>query len=194
VRRNTLDFLSYDGVGRKIDWRYLVCEASLSEINGYLLSFDSYQRTAPMAHLMSLSATERPEHCIRIFLDFGDMCDAPWGCRSVVADALRRARGLVNLPNLLEPDARTFYVALPGLVSVWRGCQRGRERGLSWTTDRSVAEGFARGKRCIQKNPTLVHAEIPKQHIFAVFTDRNEHEVALDPRRLRKLTLCCGLR
>ncbi len=63
----------------------------------------------------------------------------------------------------------------------------GRARGLHWTTDRTVAEGFAQGKRCIKPNPTLVHAEIPKQHIFAVLVDRQEHEIVLDLPRLRKL-------
>jgi hypothetical protein len=77
--------------------------------------------------------------------------------------------------------------ALPPIVSVWRGCERGRERGLSWTTDRAVAEGFAEGKRYANKSPTLVQAEIPKQHIFVVFIDRSESEIVVDPRRLRKL-------
>jgi hypothetical protein len=58
---------------------------------------------------------------------------------------------------------------------------------MSWTTDRSVAEGFAKGKRCVNRAPTLVRAEIPKIHIFAVFCDRSEHEIVLDYKRLRKL-------
>ena len=37
--------------------------------------------------------------------------------------------------------------------------------------------------------PTLASAVIPKQHIVGIFLDRNESEVAVDPRRLRKLTV-----
>jgi len=89
---------------------------------------------------------------------------------------------------VLEADELAFYDALPETIAVWRGCEAGRERGLSWTIDRSVAEGFAIGKRCINRVPTLVRADIPKQHVFAVFSSRNEHEITLDPRRLRRLT------
>jgi hypothetical protein len=32
----------------------------------------------------------------------------------------------------------------------------------------AIAEGFARGKRCANKYPTLTRAEIPTHHIFGV--------------------------
>jgi len=137
-----------------------------------------------MTHLMMVSA---PELVVKIFLWCGNMCDAPWPDRSYIARALRGALAEVHLDALLEPEEAAFYVALPGLAPIWRGCERGRERGLSWTTNRVVAEGFARGKRCRNEHPTLASAEIPKQHIFAVFLGREESELAVDPRRLRKL-------
>jgi hypothetical protein len=115
------------------------------------------------------------------------MCDAPWPWRSDLARELRQALRQVSLREVLQPTDLAFYDALPATITVWRGCARGRERGLSWTVDRAVAEGFARGKRCINRNPTMVRADIPRQHVFAVFTDRNEQEVVLDPRRLRRL-------
>jgi hypothetical protein len=37
----------------------------------------------------------------------------------------------------------------------------------------AIAEGFARGKRCANKYPTLARAEIPTQHIFGVFNGRD---------------------
>jgi hypothetical protein len=178
------DPFDYDGQGRKIDWKHLVGEASKDEVSNYLLSFDSYARAKAMTLVMTGSCAQR---CVQIFLDFGNMCDAPWPYRSDLANALRRALDEVTLIELLEAAERTFYVGLPHLVPVWRGCERGRERGLSWTTDPAVAERFAQGKRCVNKYPTLVRAEIPKQHIFGVFVDRCESEIALDPRRVRKL-------
>jgi hypothetical protein len=179
----------YDGLGRKIDWKHLVKEAPLDEVSNYLSSFDSYQRTEAMTWVMMVSCAQR---CVQIFLEWGNMCDAPWPYRSYLADALRRALDEVTLIKLLNTAERaaehSFFVGLPDLAPVWRGCERGRERGLSWTTDRAIAEGFAQGKRCVNKYPTLVRAEIPKQHIFGVFVKRDESEIALDPRRIRRLS------
>jgi hypothetical protein len=53
----------------------------------------------------------------------------------------------------------------------------------------AIAEGFALGKRCANKYPTLARAEIPTQHIFGVFNGRdadleNPHEATariIDP-------------
>ena len=178
------DPMRYDGVGRPIDFGHLVREAATEEIDRYLLSFDSYKRARAMYLLMcGLHA----RHCLQTFLRWGNMCDAPWPYRSYLARELRSARAEVALIAVLEPDALTFYTRLPDPVQIWRGCERGRERGLSWTVDRAIAEGFARGKRCVNQHPTLAAAEIPKQHIFGVFLDRKESELAVDPRRLREL-------
>jgi hypothetical protein len=38
-------------------------------------------------------------------------------------------------------------------------------------------------------DPVIASAEIPKEHIFFVTDDRNEKEVVLNPRRLRKLVI-----
>jgi hypothetical protein len=164
---------------------YRLADLPFDEAVKQLMMFDSYGRTEALAFLMERAPS--PSDCVRAFLDSGNMCDAPWLARFKIADLLRRACSQVVLRDLLDPDARRFYDALPQLVPVWRGCEQWRQRGLSWTTDRTVAEGFAKGKRHINKAPTLVHAEIPKQHIFAVFVCRNESEIVLDPRRLRKL-------
>ena len=47
----------------------------------------------------------------------------------------------------------------------------------------------AANKRCINRNPTLVSAYIPKEHVFGVFLNHKEHEIAVDPRRLRQLKI-----
>jgi hypothetical protein len=179
-----VDPTEYDGLGRKISWRHLVTEASLDEVSHYLGTFGSYARTEAMTYLVMTSS---PQRSLEIFLSWANACDAPWANRFYLAEALRGAIIKVPLIDLLEPPERAFYSALPDLVPVWRGCERGRVRGLSWTTDRTVAEGFALGKRCRNAYPTLMHAEIPKRHIFGVFLNRKESELALDPRRLRNL-------
>jgi hypothetical protein len=162
----------------------LVQRGSLDDIVRFLIQFDSYARTEPMTWLLMLAAAQLR---LKIFLEYGNLCDAPWPYRSSIAEYLRQARTEIDLIEVLGPVERAFYEALPDPIPVWRGCERGRERGLHWTTNRALAEDFAQGKRCINKNPTVVAAEIPKQHVFAVFTSRQEEEVVVDPRRLRKL-------
>jgi hypothetical protein len=76
--------------------------------------------------------------------------------------------------------ARSFYDSLPEIVTVWRGCERGRERGLFWTTNRMTARRFAGNNA----QPTLVKARIPKHHILAVFVDNEEDEIVLYPKAL----------
>jgi hypothetical protein len=148
--------------------------------------FDSYRRTEAMVHVMF--AARNPADRVRIFLEWANMCDAPWPWRSIIADLMRQACSKISLADVLPPNVRSFYNKLPDLVSIWRGCEQGQERGLHWTTDRSTAEKFASGRRYVNPRPTLVRAQIPKQHIFAVFLDRDESEIVLDPRRLRQLS------
>lgn len=90
----------------------------------------------------------------------------------------------------MDSEALDFFTALPDPVVIYRGCQETRIRGLSWTTERAVAERFARGHRSIAvSNPVVVRAEIPKTAVFFAVTDREEAELIIEPRRLRKLTL-----
>lgn len=149
--------------------------------------FGSYERTEAMVYVMC--STQNATDQMKVFLEWGNMCDAPWRWRSIIADLLRRACSEVSVAEVLPPDARSIYDALPDLVSIWRGCEQGRERGLHWTTDKAVAERFAKGQRCVNRLPTIAQAQIPKQHVFAVFACRNEHEIVLDPRRLRRLSI-----
>jgi hypothetical protein len=156
----------------------------LDDIRSFLIQFDSYARTEQVMWLLMLAPVRRR---IQIFLEFGNMCDAPWPYRTRIAEYLREARAESELIEVLGATERAFYEALADPITIWRGCEHGHERGLYWTTNKALAEDFARGKRCINKNPTLVTAEIRKQHVFAVFTSREEDEVVVDYRRLRRL-------
>jgi hypothetical protein len=144
----------------------------------------SYERTTCLVEEMSKASASRR---LSLFLEHGNMCDAPWAWRSVLAGLLRLALTEVKLVDHLEPDARAWFSALPSIVPIWRGCDWYTVRGLHWTTNREVAAEFAQSKRCTNHEPTLVQAVIPKEHIFAVFVNRNENEIVVDPRRLRQL-------
>jgi hypothetical protein len=150
-----------------------------------LLLCSSYQR--PGVLLLEMIKEPMPANRLKLFLDYWTVCDAPWPHCAGFKRELRAALAQVRLADVLPPAEREWYANLPLVLDVWRGCELGRERGLSWTTDIAVAKAFARGKRCINRVPTLVHARIPKQHIFGVFLDRRESEIALDPRRVRRV-------
>ena len=78
-------------------------------------------------------------------------------------------------------------VPRPGSVlTVYRGCLPTSWRSLSWTTDFDRAKWFA-GRF---KNPfTVVYkAQIPPKHILAMFYDRQENEVVVNPWRLRSVS------
>lgn len=84
----------------------------------------------------------------------------------------------------LSDEGRAFYEALPTRVTLYRGCEAGRKYGVSWSTDRAVAERFAHGTRFPCLNPSMVKVQVHKEDILAVILDRNESEVLLSPNDL----------
>ena len=75
-------------------------------------------------------------------------------------------------------------------LRIYRGCGRRRVRSLPWTTDRAVADKFARGGRFPQPpDPVIACAEIAKANLFFVSADRQENEVVLDPYSIKNLRL-----
>jgi hypothetical protein len=116
-------------------------------------------------------------------------CDCTWPVKSVLLDMLRYHHRRQRSRAYLLTTAARFFDDLPDIVQVWRGCASFRVRGLSWTTDESVARRFASGMRFDSEvDRVLARGLIPKEHVFAVFTDRDESEIVLDPRRLRQLS------
>ena len=99
----------------------------LDQASKELFMFDSYSRTEAMVYVMS-AAREAADQ-IKVFQEWGNMCDAPWPWRSYIAGILRRACSKIRLAEVLSPEERGFFDPLPDLVSVFRGCEQGRERG-----------------------------------------------------------------
>jgi len=121
------------------------------------------------------------------FMDAWSVCDATWRART-------RLLRVLEAMQLAEPffsqAQRRFFDGLPANVPVFRGCSRPRVLGVAWTTDRTVAERFARGHRSIRvPEPVIASAIVPKERIFFVTDDRSEKEVVLNPRRLRSLKI-----
>jgi hypothetical protein len=147
----------------------------------------SYERTCVLS--MESAAETNPKTRVALFLDWYGTCDAPWDWRFNIAASLRDALRNVPLADMLPQAERAFRDSLPAEIELFRGCDLGRELGLSWTTDIEVARGFASGKRCTNGCPSLISAQISKPHVFGIFLDREESEVAVDPRRLRRLRI-----
>lgn len=165
---------------------------NLATANARLLACDSYSRTEKL--WLAMVELPDPADRVRLFLKWWWACDAPWPWQSAMASLMRDAVLQVDLAEHLDDEARKFFDALPPIAVVYRGCDAGRERGLSWTTDFGAAEEFASGRRRTHQRPTLVRAEIPKKHIFGVMIERDEAGIVLDPRRLRGLTKIAGVR
>jgi hypothetical protein len=136
-----------------------------------------------------MASAGSPREVVKLYLDWGNACDAPWAYRSAFADMLRRALTQVPLRDVLEEPERAWFDGLGPIIKIYRGCEAGRVRGLSWTTEIGVAESFARGKRWSNDRPTLVSALIPREYILALFLSREEREVVVDPRRLKRVSI-----
>jgi hypothetical protein len=96
---------------------------SFAEAKAQLGFFSSYDRTTALVLVLARAPTATD--ALRIFLEWGCMLDAPWWERSNIAASLREAVAEVSLADFLGPPERRFYEALPQLVPVWRGCERG---------------------------------------------------------------------
>lgn len=145
--------------------------------------------------MCKLVVANPPEVFWPVFQDTWLSCDDTWEWSRAIVHMLRQ-NGSAAFGNtgrareFMDAENAAFFDDLPDIVAIFRGCSRDRVRAVSWSTDRSVAEKFAHGHRWIRvPNPVIACAVVPKEAIFTVFTDRNESELIVDPRRLRKLTV-----
>ena len=159
--------------------------AGSSEGNPELLCGpESEPRLLPV---LSLSKSAPPEIFWRALMNEWNTCDATWDHRARLLQAMQSAMPSMAFLSLAQ---REVLATLTRQVQVFRGCSVPRVRSVAWTTNRAVAEEFARGHRHPQlPEPVLATAVIPKEHIFFVTSDRNENEIVLNPRRLRKLVV-----
>lgn len=119
----------------------------------------------------------------KVFIAVWSMCDSTWSHTPTLC-ALLEKNGQAPL-DLYDEDHRRFFDNLPTTLTVYRGCDRSRVHGLSWSTDREVAVHFAWGHRGIKaSDPVIVTAEFDKSCIFAVCIDRHESEVIGVPSKI----------
>lgn len=75
-------------------------------------------------------------------------------------------------------------------LQIWRGQIENKPIGCSWSTDRRIAEGFARsgGLRQNRTDGVLYGYQVLRRDIIAYITGRGESEVIINPQYLRVMT------
>jgi hypothetical protein len=99
-------------------------------------------------------------------------------------------RGLLKLLRRQHTHAPARRHDNKGPITVYRGSERSRAKGISWSRSRAVAIKFARGLRGDTAGDRVVAtARAPRRAVFMYLNDRNEREVLLDPQQLANLTV-----
>lgn len=87
--------------------------------------------------------------------------------------------------DYLSTSVREWFDGLPDPIPVYRGGSFLTKNGLSWTTDRAIAEGFARGHRTIPvPMPIIATGMVAKNDIFTAIGGK-ECEIVLNPKNLQ---------
>ena len=89
-----------------------------------------------------------------------------------------------NIEETTDEDSKETYDKLPSEVKVYRGVltdDRLRYNlGVSWTTDKKVAEMFALRFAKLGGTPYLMEGEVNKEDILYITNAREESEVLID--------------
>jgi hypothetical protein len=145
------------------------------------LSGSRTARSSPTIHGHRASRSAGPRTAI------AESVSNPCSARCPLLSTMRRCAAQISAVEFMSPSDRTFYEELPNPVPVFRDCGRRRVRGLPWTTDRKIAEFFARGGRFPPpRDPVIASAKIAKAGLFIVSVSRQESEVVLDPYLIKR--------
>lgn len=107
------------------------------------------------------------------------VCDDTWQHRRRLLRVLKQRQPFA--PHMIDAN-RELYERLPDEILLHRGCDMSRVKGISWTVDRQVAEGFARGHRMIYNPaPTVISATVYKFDVLMVNAVREESEILINP-------------
>lgn len=170
------------------EWKTQLEKLGLAELTGddlvegigrhlWGIGVDSKNRAERM---LSLTWLADEEVFWRVFHGYWSGCDDTWYLREHLLNIMPNITDAAS--EYWSEEQRRFFDDLPEMVTLYRGCSVDRVLGISWTTDRKVAEGFARGHRGIRvPDAVIAQARISKRDIITVLTDREESEVIIDP-------------
>lgn len=89
-----------------------------------------------------------------------------------------------NREAVMTEEERATLAGLPERLTVYRGTQRGRATGLSWTLDEKRAAWFAKRFPHQRREPVLVSAVIERRRVLAFFSGRQEQEIVVLPQHV----------
>ena len=130
------------------------------------------------AMLQELRTVADPAIFWRVFQETWSSCDDTSKYRDELVAELYSRQPMVQF---LRAGNRLFFDALSDEFIAYRGCDRSKQQGVSWTTNSQVAEKFALGHRGISvPDPVVVCVAVRKSDILAVDTARGEDEILVD--------------
>lgn len=143
-----------------------------------------------LPHMLGAVLWEEAEVFWRVFAELWTVCDDTADHRDDLAQLLADHGMAANWQEALPQDDAEWFGSLPNRIKVHRGCSLSHLRGLSWTTDKATAIGFAKGHRGIPvADPVIATATISKRDVLFATNGRGESEVLLDFDLLKKLTI-----
>ena len=155
---------------------------------GEVLSMVSSEERAEV--MLALTRRQRAEVLWPVFFENWSLCDDTWYLQDELLGQLQRCEDEAPGVDVLSAEARAHYDALPDPVRVFRGCPHERAMGITWTTDREIAAGFAHGHRFIEvPDPVIATGVVPKWAVYGVCVNRGEADVILDPHYVDELEL-----
>jgi hypothetical protein len=145
---------------------------SLEEARNASMLADSYTRIRTVA----LAPVSRPDWFALLGSEWS-VCDSIWSARAEIRWRLRTA-SRAELDLMMEPEERAALARLPERFTVYRGCYQINRAGLSWTTERRVAERFpqlTRYRRSAER-PILRIGTVARDRVVLKL-DRAEQEI-----------------
>ena len=164
------------------------------DFTGYLLTFESHERLDPFIQIVSLLTDAEYWKQVREVWMMAEVVEPYKKIWLHLFQSKRPGRELL----MTDADRRAF-AAMPDEIKIWRGCgDKAGVRGLSWTTDKSraaffsnYAGGVRRGAltgRC-GRSQIVASAVCRKADVLALFTERGESEIVLNPAHLHALEI-----
>lgn len=150
-----------------------------------LVTYGSHERLGPMLELLQ---HEPVDVFWTVFLEEWPYCDNTRDWSRELGDALECRSKQKPAYDYMSDQDKAAFDALPVKITVYRGCSQYGMLGESWTLDRDIALKFTRGHRGIRtEDPYLYDAEISKNAIYLYCGARNEKEVLVNTRKLKKI-------
>lgn len=91
---------------------------------------------------------------------------------------------------MMNLEELEYFNNLPEIIKIYRGFRNQKQKGLSWTLNKKVAEFFAHEWHRIDDSPgTVVSIEVHKDKVYAYLNERQEEEIVTPISLQRNFTI-----